>query len=338
MIGGLTQDERNRATAEQGEMAAVHLEGASLKRTRLEKAVLYKAHLERANLFRVHLLGANVVEACLQQANLRQAHIQGSFLEGCILSDEGRVGPWILNVNWERTDLAIINWSQVNMLADEYEARQKGHDHPWQDGDIYVGGRDTRIGLYERAVRANRQLAVALQTQGLNELAARFAYRAQKCQRIVLRLQRKYIQYLFSLLLDLLLRPDIVLEVPSGPNAGLHVLDAKFKLQIAGQLELIEDVAESETLTEVRQGVFKPEDLYKMHTYLDAIPQVKSAWILYPGSELRFFGREEHTIISTAQRLPQSVRGVGTIPLKPAREEHRKVRDVLSSLLGLLVI
>ena len=204
MIGGLTQDERIRATAEQGEMAAVHLEGASLKRTRLEKAVLYKAHLERANFFRVHLLGANVVEAYLQQANLRQAHIQGSFLEGCILSDERGIGPWILNVNWERTDLAVMHWTQVKMLAEEYDARQKGHDHPWQDGDIYVGGRDTRTGLYERAVRANRQLAVALQTQGLNELAARFAYRAQKCQRIVLRLQRSYLQYLFSLLLDLL--------------------------------------------------------------------------------------------------------------------------------------
>ena len=28
------------------------------------------------------------------------------------------------------------------------------------------------------------------------------------------------------------LRPDIVLEVPSGPNAGIHVLDAKFKVQL----------------------------------------------------------------------------------------------------------
>lgn len=54
------------------------------------------------------------------------------------------------------------------------------------------------------AVRANRQLAVALQGQGLNEEAARFAYRAQKLQRVVLRLQRKYLQYLFSLFLDLL--------------------------------------------------------------------------------------------------------------------------------------
>src|SRR6266567_4587106 len=40
LYGGLAQDERNLATVEQGEMAALHLEGASLKRTRLEKASL----------------------------------------------------------------------------------------------------------------------------------------------------------------------------------------------------------------------------------------------------------------------------------------------------------
>ncbi|HCF87258.1 MAG TPA: hypothetical protein DEV72_18895 [Ktedonobacter sp.] len=58
--------------------------------------------------------------------------------------------------------------------------------------------------LIRRAVRANRQLAVALQTQGLNEDAAYFAYRAQKLQCITLRRQQKFIQYLFSLFLDLL--------------------------------------------------------------------------------------------------------------------------------------
>ena len=53
-------------------------------------------------------------------------------------------------------------------------------------------------------MRANRQLAVALQGQGLNEEAARYAYRAQRLQRVVLRRQRKLGQYLFSWFLDLL--------------------------------------------------------------------------------------------------------------------------------------
>src|SRR6266567_4847986 len=49
LYGGLDQDERDLATVEQGKMAAIHLEGASLKRTRLERAVLSWAHLENAN-------------------------------------------------------------------------------------------------------------------------------------------------------------------------------------------------------------------------------------------------------------------------------------------------
>jgi predicted component of viral defense system (DUF524 family) len=128
------------------------------------------------------------------------------------------------------------------------------------------------------------------------------------------------------------LRPDIVLEVPSGPNAGIHVLDAKFKVQFPVLLESPEDFTESEPITEERQGAFKPEDIYKMHTYLDAIPQARSAWIIYPGSELRFFGRE-HTIITTGQRLPQVIHGVGAIPLKPGGEEQRELTSVLGSIL-----
>jgi hypothetical protein len=47
-------------------------------------------------------------------------------------------------------------------------------------------------------VRANRQLAVALRNQGINEHADRYAYRAQLCQRGVLRRQRHYLRYLGS--------------------------------------------------------------------------------------------------------------------------------------------
>ncbi len=59
---------------------------------------------------------------------------------------------------------------------------------------------------YLTAVRANRQLTVVLQNQGLSEDADHFAYRARVLQRQVLRLQgrRTFGQYLFSLFLDLL--------------------------------------------------------------------------------------------------------------------------------------
>jgi uncharacterized protein YjbI with pentapeptide repeats len=58
----------------------------------------------------------------------------------------------------------------------------------------------------QAAVRANRQLAVVLRAQGLNEAADRFAYRAQVLRRRVLRRSgtRAYGPYLFSWLLDML--------------------------------------------------------------------------------------------------------------------------------------
>jgi len=60
------------------------------------------------------------------------------------------------------------------------------------------------LSAYESAVRANRQLAVALQNQGLNEEAVRVAYRAQVLRRKTLWIRREPGRGLFSLLLALL--------------------------------------------------------------------------------------------------------------------------------------
>jgi len=116
-------------------------------------------------------------------------------MRNVILSDEKRGGPRLVDIRWGDINLAVVKWAQVKILGDEYEARQKKRSGK-------VKARETRLNEYENAVRANRQLAVALQAQGLNEDAARFAYRAQKLQRIVLRRQHRFGQYLFSLLLD----------------------------------------------------------------------------------------------------------------------------------------
>lgn len=47
-------------------------------------------------------------------------------------------------------------------------------------------------------MRANRQLALVLRDQGLNEVDDHFAYRAQKLQRVVWRRERRWLQYAFS--------------------------------------------------------------------------------------------------------------------------------------------
>jgi hypothetical protein len=86
----------------------------------------------------------------------------------------------------------------VTKIGDEWEAEQK------KTPDGKEKHKDARQHEFRAAVRANRQLAVALQAQGLNEEAARFAYRAQRLQRVVLWQQKKIGPYLLSGFLDLI--------------------------------------------------------------------------------------------------------------------------------------
>src|SRR5215469_14884262 len=86
----------------------------------------------------------------------------------------------------------------MKMTSSEQKARQRNTNDGKKKNKV------TRIYEYGEALRENRQLATILQSQGLNEDASRFAYRAQRCQRMVLRLQKKFGQYIFSLFLDLL--------------------------------------------------------------------------------------------------------------------------------------
>lgn len=196
---GLPWDERQRTTQEKWAMAATLMQEANLFRAHLEDATLHDAHLEGANLegtflynakFRwTHLEGANLKFArvylthfrCayLQHTNLRNAALEGAHFIDANLGDTKGIGPLVADTQWGNTNLAVIKWSHITMLGDEYEARQ-----PKVHGK--AKGKNIRLTEHERAVRANRQLAVSLQAQGLNEDATRFAYRAQVLQKRVL--------------------------------------------------------------------------------------------------------------------------------------------------------
>lgn len=76
-----------------------------------------------------------------------------------------------------------------------------------------------------------------------------------------------------------------------------------------------EDVDDEEQAAEQR-GMFKHADLYKMHTYRDAIPTARSVWILYPGSEFCFFD-EVHGPATKPSELAIPTNGIGAIPLVP---------------------
>jgi len=113
---------------------------------------------------------------------------------------------------------------------------------------------------------------------------------------------------------SLSLRPDVVLRIPAGPCAGDHLFDAKFKVRKlvgVGEVDVGDDGAAA-----AQRGMFKPADLYKMHAYRDAIETARSVWILYPGSEFRFF-QASGGPVESVDALKMPVQGVGAIPLRP---------------------
>lgn len=111
---------------------------------------------------------------------------------------------------------------------------------------------------------------------------------------------------------SLALRPDVALFLPSGPSKGLHLFDAKFRLD--GPLP-------SESQDE--GTAYKSSDLHKMHAYRDALPAARSAWVLYPGSKAAAFLDEDGQ--------PGAMSGVGALPLQPGGE-HRELRRLIEDL------
>src|SRR5258708_22466435 len=179
-------------------LMSAQLEEAGLSRAQLEGANLVGARLEGANLSYAQLEGAALIGAQLAGANLSEAELAGVYLEDVGLANAHHIGPRLADVQWGDTNLTVVDWEQITMLGDEHVAAQK------VDSDGKKKEEDERLADYKTAVRAYRQLSVVLRNQGLNEDAARFAYRAQLMQRVVFRLQRKIGQYLFSGFLDLL--------------------------------------------------------------------------------------------------------------------------------------
>jgi len=187
MRGGLTLKESREATDEQRSLAAVHL----------QEAILYTAQLQGAILTFAQLQNANLYGARLPNADLRMTDLDHATLDYVTFSDQVYGCTCFADIKWGEVNLALVDWGPVTRLGDERVARQE-QEHP---GTRFPTIRDDQ---YREAVRANRQLAVVLRAQGLNEEADHFAYRAHMLQRVVLRRQRKFGRYLFSGFLDLL--------------------------------------------------------------------------------------------------------------------------------------
>jgi uncharacterized protein YjbI with pentapeptide repeats len=188
---GLTPAEwfATKEDCQQREMAATHLENAKLWGTHLEGAFARRAYFEGALLHWARLEEANFRAANFKDADLREAHLEGTHLPEANLERVNLRGAFfdaatdlehiifekevmLADIHWNNINLSTINWRSINQLGDEHLAYQ-----------------NNKIDDFRTALRANRQLAVALQAQGINEDAARFAYRANMLQKRVYRLE-----------------------------------------------------------------------------------------------------------------------------------------------------
>jgi uncharacterized protein YjbI with pentapeptide repeats len=224
-------------------LSQAYLEGADLGWSNLQKAFLDQTHLEEVDLNYAHLEGAVLVESHLAGAHLSGAHLEGANLIGARFNGKSlpmehlkRVRQWVqefpetlppadlheaffdattlfekvhlgdktfgtvslVDVRWGDANLAAIDWTAIQMLGDESQARQG------KTSDGQKKTKKTQIEEYETATRANRQLAIALENQGLNEDAKRFALRACNLQRRLYWKRRNFWRWFGSAMLALL--------------------------------------------------------------------------------------------------------------------------------------
>jgi uncharacterized protein YjbI with pentapeptide repeats len=221
----------NDAHLEGVDLGLARLDGIELCGAHLEEAFLISARLERSNLRGAHLEGAILSQAHLEGADVQFAHLESTAVPS---DDLARIRRWkdtfpaylpptelravafdvttvlhgitfggrehdyapLRDISWGGVNLSLIDWMEGGYLGDERLARQRRTRNGKRKD------RATRLGEFEDAVRANRQVAAVLRGQGLNEYADRFAYRAQLLQRIVLRRQRRFLRYLASGFID----------------------------------------------------------------------------------------------------------------------------------------
>ncbi len=218
----------------------LHLEGALLGGADLQAVDLEGAHLEGADLHGAHLQGRRYMGTDKDKVDLEfirramkrrdsevevpdvfpPADLHRAFFDRATQFQDATLGNAdlgyvaVADTRWGEVNLAVVDWPESPILGDEVAA-QKWKPTPFQPDPndkrpVRQQRRDwsskrqaKRLGLYRAAARAYRQLATVLRTQGMNDEADRFAYRANLLQRAVFVRQRAWGRAFFSGLLDL---------------------------------------------------------------------------------------------------------------------------------------
>ncbi|KAF5053243.1 hypothetical protein DSECCO2_400380 [anaerobic digester metagenome] len=117
------------------------------------------------------------------------------------------------------------------------------------------------------------------------------------------------------------LRPDYTISVKLNGRCSLIHFDAKYKYNI----NTTRSDADLSDMEEKEEKVYKNGDIYKMHTYKDAIPHSLGAYVLYPGEKSEILRETEFEVPS-----------VGAFPLKPGEnfDQDEKIRSFLGNVLA----
>ena len=121
------------------------------------------------------------------------------------------------------------------------------------------------------------------------------------------------------------LRPDFTLIISKGERIRIINFDAKYKAKPKTSDEIITD--DSKIDSDCWEY-----DIYKMHTYRDALMRSVGSYILYPGTAKKIYPKP--SCREDWSRLNDLViPSVGAIPLIPGSETDRELDDVLKTII-----
>lgn len=119
------------------------------------------------------------------------------------------------------------------------------------------------------------------------------------------------------------LRPDYTLRIKKGSDSHLIHFDAKYRSNI-----IVDDTdIDKRDKEEEEQRIYKSADVYKMHTYKDAIIGSLGAYVLYPGNTPpKIFKEKETHIIPSVGAFPLTP---GSMDLKEEEKIEKFIKDIL---------
>lgn len=121
---------------------------------------------------------------------------------------------------------------------------------------------------------------------------------------------------------SLKLRPDYTLRIKKGSDYHFIHFDAKYRSNI-----IVDDTdIDKRDKEEEEKRIYKYADIYKMHTYKDAIIGSLGAYVLYPGHEKRIFYEKSSNILPS----------VGAFPLTPGEEISGEEDQISGFILDVL--